>query len=324
LSDDSQKMKESKVSVEDTGFEAKVDGFFSLFEPTIKLAEDMIVRRTNAQEVVLLLCARLDALASCISREESSNRQSFVTLVTNYSGHRDVMESVSAGDMYYELGYHRWLAEGMIPKPGRLTRFSRVNDPIIQLLERSDIPLTAVHAEKLFTRIMAVLTHNFRCRPGQPVRKPMIAKPQFIIEKLLAEFRRSADSDLRRQIEIAVRPLLDSMTIAALLYGKFRNNAVHGIKVQFDEIEFFKHQELYWEPLFSEYYPPFLLAKFPAPLLLQLLRNCATTLKRKMLATRRLPPDVHFHIFGGGVTEHLEYLEARLLPQPSLLRVQLK
>jgi len=49
------------------------------------------------------------------------------------------METVSEavpGDLYYGLGFHRWLAEGMIPKPGRLFRFSDLDDPIISLLDR--------------------------------------------------------------------------------------------------------------------------------------------------------------------------------------------
>jgi len=111
----------------------RLDRFFGLFQPTIELAENLIRSKANAQEIVLLLCARLDALASCLAREDQSSRQSFIHMLVNYSGHRGLMQSVSAGDLYYELGYHRWLAEGLIPKPGRLHRFSRLNDPILSL-----------------------------------------------------------------------------------------------------------------------------------------------------------------------------------------------
>jgi len=136
-------------SVKPPNLAERLERFFNLFEPTIKLAEDLIAARSNSQEVVLLLCARLDALASCTGREDQSNRQAFTHLLVNYAGHRDLMCSVSAGDLYYELGYHRWLAEGMIPKPGRLYRFSRLNDPIIHLLDRSGIPLTVETVHRL-------------------------------------------------------------------------------------------------------------------------------------------------------------------------------
>lgn len=55
-------------------FQEKLEAFFSLFEPTLQLAEQLMKARTNAQEIVLILCARLDAAASCIVREDQPNR----------------------------------------------------------------------------------------------------------------------------------------------------------------------------------------------------------------------------------------------------------
>jgi hypothetical protein len=302
---------------------ARVERFFSLFQPTIGLVENLIKAKTNPQEVVLLLCARLDALASCLAREGQSNRQSFVRLLVNYSGHRDLMENVSAGDLYYELGYHRWLAEGLIPNPGRLHRFSRVNDPVLNLLDRSGVPLTVEAAERLFTRLMRVLTANFRCRRGQPTRKPMVGKPKLIIAKVLAEFRNSRDAGLRENLAAAIQPLLETKTLAGLLYENFRNNAIHGAWVKFDEATFFRARQPHWEPLYSPYYPPFMFVKFPAPFLLELVFNCVKTLKQRMLATGKLPPDVHFHAFGTGAGD-LQFLDEELLPKGGDLRLQLK
>lgn len=136
--------------------EAEIDKYFDLFAPTLGLAARLIAAKENAQDVLLLLCARLDALASSISNEAQSNRDSFTNLVIAYGGERGLMESVSAGDLYYELGYHRWLMEGMLPKAGRIVRFSHVNDPVIDLLEQSDIPLTKDAAVVLLTRIMKI------------------------------------------------------------------------------------------------------------------------------------------------------------------------
>lgn len=302
----------------------KLDTFFNLFQPTIRLAEDLINAKANPQEVVLLLCARLDALASCISREGQSNRQAFIHLLIHYAGHSNLMESVSAGDLYYELGFHRWLAEGMLPKPGRITRFSHIDDPIIHLLDRSGIPLTVEAARSLLTRIMRVIASNFRCRQGQPLRKPMIGKPKAIVEKLVADCGRSRDVDLRKNLPTAIQPLLDTKTVAGLLYENFRNNAVHGVKVQFDDATFFRAKGPYWEPLHSDYYPPFMFIKFSGPFLLQLLRNCTKTLKQKMLATGKLPPDVHFHAFGFDSGADLKFLNSDLLPKPASVRLQLK
>ena len=309
-------------SVKPPNLAEKLERFFNLFEPTIKLAEDLIAARSNSQEVVLLLCARLDALASCTGREDQSNRQAFTHLLVNYAGHRDLMCSVSAGDLYYELGCHRWLAEGMIPKPGRLYRFSRLNDPIIHLLDRSGIPLTVEAVHRLLSRIMRCLAANFRCRPGQPLRKPMVAKPKVIIDKMKAAFQGQKDTELQGKLEVALQPLLDSKTVAGLLYQNFRNAAVHGVKIEFDEATFFQAQRPYWEPLCSEYYPPFLFVNFPGPFLIELLRNCVRTLRQKMLETEKLPPDVHLHTFGFDPNEYLSFLDEELLPKGRYLSFQ--
>ena len=233
------------------------------------------------------------------------------------------MGSVSLGDLYYELGFHRWLAEGMIPKPGRLHRFSDLDDPIISLLDRSGIALTSEAAQQFFTRIMRVLNANYRCRPGQPRRKPTLAKPKSITAKLEAEFKSGRDATLSKQIGEAVQPLLERETIAGLLYSGFRNNAVHGARVELEEAMFFRASEPYWQPMYSEFYPPFMTVKFPGPFLLELLRNCLRTLKGRMLATRKLPPDVHFHVFGSGVSD-LQFLDESLLPKASKGRFQFR
>lgn len=304
-------------------FREKLDSFFGLFDPTLRLVEQLMSAHTNAQEVVLLLCARLDALASGIAPADQSNRRSFTQLLTNYSGYRDLMSSVSLGDLYYEVGFHRWLAEGMIPKPGRLLRFSDLDDPIISLLDRSGIALTSKSAQQLLGRIIRVLTTNYRCRPGQPHRKPTLAKPKSITGELEAAFKSSRDTDLSTQIGEAIQPLLERETVAGLLYSGFRNNAVHGAKVELEETMFFRASQPYWQPMYSDYYPPFMTIKFPGPFLLELLRNCMRTLKGKMLATGKLPPDVHFHAFGPGIND-VQFLDEALLPRPIRSRFQFR
>ena len=275
-----------------------LDEFLNLFRPSIDLAERLIAAKSNPQEIILLMCARLDALASTIASEDQANRAAFISLLVNYTGYRDLMRSVSVGDLYYELGYHRWIAEGLIPKPGRVHKFSDLNDPVIELLDRSGIPLTVDAAERFLARAMRALVANFRCRPGQPRAKAGIVKPGEVIAAFEAEFRRSVDAELRQNLKTAFQPLLDKKTVAAILYDRFRNSAVHGVRVDLDEMNFFAAQEPYWKPLYSEYYPSFRFLMFPAAFLVKLLRNCLGTVRQHLAATQKLPPDVHFHIFG--------------------------
>jgi len=73
---------------------------------------------------------------------------------------------------------------------------------------------------------------------------------------------------------VAVRPLLERETVADLLYSGFRNNAMHGAKIEFEETMFFRASQPYWQPMYSEYHPLFMTMEFPGPSLLELLQNC--------------------------------------------------
>lgn len=306
-----------------TELTALVDRFFDLFKPSIELAERLITAKSSAQEIILLICARLDALACSIVSEDEHNRSAFIRLLVNYTGYRDLMQSVSVGDLYYELGYHRWLIEGLIPKPGRLHKFSKLDDPVIELLERSGIPLTAETAERFLSRAMRALTKNFRCTSGQPRAKNSAVDPSVVIEAFEAEFRRSRDTELRSNVKAAFQPLLARQTAAAILYERFRNNAVHGLRVEVDEKNFFAAQEPYWKPLYSEDYPPFLQLMFPAAFLVRLLRSSLTTVRHRFAKSQKLPPDVHFHVFGFGF-DYLQFLDDQLLPERRDLRLRIR
>jgi hypothetical protein len=230
------------------------------------------------------------------------------------------MASVSAGDLYYELGYHRWLMEGMIPKPGRIVRFSRVNDPIIELLELSEIPLTLEAVTTLLTRLMKTIERTFRCRPRQVLTKPTAVKVAALTAAIEDEFKHSRTIKIDK-LSTAIRPLLQSKNIAGILYGNFRNAAIHGVKVEFNEPQFFGEAQPYWQPLLSEFYPPFMFVKFPAAFLLKLLRNCIGSLRATWIAKGTVPPDVHWHIFGSGLDE-IRMLDRTLLTVPINLRIQ--
>jgi len=151
----------------------------------------------------------------------------------------------------------------------------------------------------------------------------MIGKTQLITAMMLAEFQKSKDTELLQKLEEALQPILEAKTLAGLLYEKFRNSAIHGAWVEIDEETFFRARQPYWEPLYSPYYPPFMFVKFPAPFLVELILNCMKTLKEKMLATGKLPPDVHYHAFGPGADD-LQFLDEELLPKSTGVRHQLK
>ena len=110
-----------------------------------------------------------------------------------------------------------------------------------------------------------------------------------------------------------MKPLVEQNTMAALLYYKFRNNAVHGIEVRMVEEYFFTEDEPFWEGMSNDYYPPILMVRFPARFLHNVLLRCISTLKHSLVEKGKLPPDIHYHVFGSGF-DHIELIDENLLP----------
>jgi hypothetical protein len=290
--------------------------FFDQFSPTMQLVDDLIRAKTHPQEILILLCSRLDALASSAEREDEPRRKTFTAFVTAYGGCRDVFKSVSAGDLYYEVGYHRWLLPGgLIQKPGRIHRFSALNDPFIRLLEESGIALTVEEVDRLLSGIMRGLQENFRVMARQPLTRRPLGTAEHILQAIVTKFKGPRSLVDGRLLREKLRPMLQDKTIASLLYERFRCGAIHGGRVRLNEDRFFQEEEPYWETMYSEHYGSFLLIEFPARFLLKLCRQCMTTYRHHLTSKGKLPPDVYFQIFGDRILSKLTLLDESLLPQ---------
>jgi hypothetical protein len=302
----------------------RLDSFFGHFSSTLELADELVSSRSHPQEVLILLCSRLDALASEAAREGTPSKKAFIDFVTAFSGERDLFESISAGDLYYELAYHDWILPGTIERPGRVRRYSQVDDPVISLLDESGIPLTESDARQFLRRIMAALRQAFRVMPRQRLAKRHRAKREDVIQAIAKGFasrRKRATADVLPQ---AIDGLLHAKTVAAVLYEKYRCEAIHGAAVLFNEDKFFTYDEPYWEPEDSPYFGAYLLVEFPARFLASVLRACMETYRRHLLEKRKLPPDVFFHAFADDDPfAFLNLIDDDKLPQGALLRLRL-
>jgi hypothetical protein len=291
-----------------------LDRFAKQFLPTIELVDHLIRSRTHAQEILLLLCSRLDALASSSVREDESGAKAFAHFITAYGRRRQLFDSVSVGDLYYEVAFHRWLLPGTLVKAGRLHRFSQVDDGILFLLTESDLPLTQVAAKHLLTRILAALRKNFRTTPTQSKRTSTVATEAEVTEVIIRGLKGELGKDSLTLLRKALKPLLNSKTISRILYEKFRCGVIHGGHVLIDQGKFFSEAEPYWAPLFSEYYGDFLHVEFPAKFLASLLQNCIDGYRHHLIARGKLPPDILFQVFEADAVTCARLVDSDLLP----------
>jgi hypothetical protein len=310
-------MNEPKTTVLVEG----LDKYFSEFDSTLSLVADLVRQRKHPSDVLILLCARLDALASDAADDETSNRQAFVGFLNSYGQQGDLFRSVSTGDLYWELGYHRWRLEGTVRQPGRLHRFSNIDDSLLHLLEYSGVPLTLRDCGQLLDSLMQILRSRFHVRPRQPRSKTLYASTNRVTEELVKGLERTRLRKLADNLPKALAPLLESKKIGSQLYQRFRCEAIHSAGVRLDQDRFFREVTLYWEPLHSEFYGSFELVTFPAQFLVKCLKSCLQTYRAHLLHKKKLPPAVHFHIFRD-VMEHIELLDDTLIAGGGAVRLR--
>jgi hypothetical protein len=154
---------------------AALNQFFNQFLSTQELVHGLVQAKTHPQEILILLCSRIDALASGAASEDEASTKSFTGFVTTYSGKSKLFDCVSVGDVFYELDYHLWLLPGMLEKAGRIRIFSQLNEPIVKLLVDSQIGLTLEEAQRLIRRIQQILRKHFHVAPNQSKKKKTLA-----------------------------------------------------------------------------------------------------------------------------------------------------
>ncbi|MFQ5792814.1 MAG: hypothetical protein ACE5JI_20280 [Acidobacteriota bacterium] len=302
----------------------RIDTYFDLFSRTLELSEQLIPARSHGHEVLILLCSRLDALASSAFREGYPNRKAFVDFVTGYGRRRNLLQSISVGDLYHELAYHRWFLPTTIPKPGRLNRFSRVDDPILTLLVQSDIPLTERDADRLLGGIMRALRETFRVMPGQPLSKRHLATRNDVVNEITKAFDSPRKRNIAEALPQALGHLLDAKKMATILYEKFRSEAIHGARVQLDNRRFFRDSDPYWVPRYSESVASYLLAEFPARFLVNLLSDCIKTYRRHLISKGVLPADIIYAIFEDDFLAFIDLLDEEMLPEYGAVQFRLE
>jgi hypothetical protein len=291
-----------------------LDQFFAQLSTTVTLVNHLIGSKSYPQEILLLLCSRIDALASASTSAEERSGKAFTDFVTLYGGRRKLFESISLGDLYYELDFHLWLLPGMIEKAGRIRIFSHIDEPILKLLVGSEIALTLDEVRRFLTRIRRSLRRNFQVAPHQRQAKQPLASAAAIEGAVLDEFRKRP-KEYKIALRSAISPFIRSKTIARILYHRFRCEVIHGGKVRIDEQRFFAETEPYWRPMYSECYGPFQLVEFPARFLEALFVGCIRNYRQRLEQTRKIPPDIHFEMFPDDLFAHLELLDQSLLPR---------
>lgn len=285
--------------------------YFAPYRSTLELADSLIARQAYAQEVLLLLTARLDSLAQAVGLREPSSRRTFEQFLRRFAPDGARLAKVSVGDLYYQFAHREnWLLDGMVESAGRLRRFSADDDPFIDFLWKSEIPLTREDAHKLVRRVIRALTAEFRVRPAQSRAKPVIATKDEVIAAIVAEHTGRSLQATAKRLPEALAGLIEANTLSAILYRDYRSAAIHEFPAQFYENKFYEEAEPYWAPYRSESSGWYLRVEFPASYLRAQVAGAIEAVTRTLLNTKKLPARIYFTVFDMPQTvDNLEYLD---------------
>lgn len=92
-----------------------LDSYFSGLNSSIELVQSLINARKNPIDTLILLCARIDALASDAQPNENSRKKAFIKFITRFCANhkKGSLAAVSVPDLYRELVLHRWMLDGI-------------------------------------------------------------------------------------------------------------------------------------------------------------------------------------------------------------------
>lgn len=281
---------------------------FEVYDPTLKLLGSLVRKRSNAQEVVLLSCARLDSLANLGFSDSQKN--TFVRFVEKHSHVRE-MSHISAPDLFRYLVHKQWILPGTIPVAGRFHVFDLRDMPFFSFLWNCGVAVTRAKINDLLNKMTAMLRSRFRILPRQRNGSTIVS-----VADITAAFRpvwknaglQEADA------EKAVNPLLVDYRVSALLYSEFRCGAIHEYGVGLDEGRFFSESGIYFAAFGNPYLtPPHILSiQFPAKFLCRLLGTCIRSYRSELLHTKKLPFSMYEAVCD--FQNDLQYLDDRSVP----------
>ncbi len=281
--------------ITDKVFKARLLNSLSHYRESISLIDDLLQRKLAPQEIVLLACGRIDSLANLLNPKIAGQQETFCRFITNFSGQKHFFNSISVGNLYWEFIYYSYIADGgLISIPGRIRRFGHDSDIFLSFIEKSRIPITGKTIENIAFRIADILQKHYCVRKGQPSAKPKRASSSEIIDIITKEIRKPPPDN----IVDAISPMLEYFTCKRILYRDYRNNSIHGLKVDFDNEEFFDNIEPYFS-LYEHYGNELFIyhIQFPGKYLENLLEKCLNTFSNHLLTKKVLPWEIYNSMF---------------------------
>jgi hypothetical protein len=188
--------------------EKRINAAFEECRRTGILVEDLARRREHPHEIVILACARSDALANLSITKKRSQRERFVSFLHAYSGKPSEIKRVALPNLYFHLFLQYVTLPGILPTAGRMCVFDVTRDAaFLQFVVDSGVAIEENEVYKLLHKLSAWLQRKYRTTATQTKSKPHDDKASAIISHL-DQCSRSYRKGIYNKAIAAPRPLL--------------------------------------------------------------------------------------------------------------------
>jgi hypothetical protein len=192
--------------------------FADYFE-TLALLREYAVERRHPLELAVLACARLDSLAN-LATSRKEQEETFPYFMEQYSGQKNLLQKVAIPNLYSYLARYHEMLPGIIASAGRITQFSKEDRRFLELISKSDLPVTEEAIGTFLRWLRNIIQKRYRATASQRRSKPVLDRQHSFIS-YLEEAASSRRSGSYKTAITAMRPLarvfsLSSVSIASL------------------------------------------------------------------------------------------------------------
>jgi hypothetical protein len=291
-----------------TSIEERIRWAFAGHEETLELLREFLEDKSDAEDFVILACARIDALAN-LAAEGKTQAERFTKFVRTYSGARRTLDLVSVPDLYRFLARHYDFLPFSLETPGRIQTYELEEElPFIRFLaSANELPLTADGVGRFLRWFSVVVQQRYRTTASQRRSKPSLESRGAFLTHLQnsASGRRN---DLYANVCMRLEPLVKQFSVGPILYREFRSGAIHEHGFVLDEDRFFTETGLYFTTTRYLVDPGtrYLGVEFSAKWLLSLLEESLVNYTARLISTKKLPFPLFIQI--ADVMSEAEYL----------------
>ena len=300
----------------------RIKAAFDKYRATATLLDEFVRTRQHAQELVILVCSRLDALANLAMTQKRSQRERFVSFLHEYSGRRAELERVLLPNMYFDIFVRFATLPGTIQTPGRLCSYDLMRDSaFLNFIIESGVPLTAEDVTKWLNRFSVWLQRKYRTTVTQSKSKPHHDNVDSIT-RYLKTSSQSYRKGTYNQAVAALTPILNGFRLADVLYRDYRSKSIHDFSFNPDK-EFFAEPGLFVATRFHAWDSTrFLEVCVSANWLVDLYRKTIERYELSLLIRKKLPIDLWTELCD--TSKEFAFLDDSTIPAERALKIRVE